>query len=57
LGPSASGLRGFVGWSSGSPAIYIGNVEVPADGAPDYEGGELRLVRMRHDYFVHWREA
>lgn len=56
LGPSASGVWGFIG-EVGSPAIRIHNVELDHDGTPDYEGDELRLLRIRQDYLVHWSEA
>jgi hypothetical protein len=53
LGPSASGLAGWIG-EMGSPGIRVMNVEIDHDGTPDFEGGELRLVRIRQDYLVHW---
>lgn len=56
LGDVASGLFGFKG-THGSPAILIENVEIVHDGTPDYEGEELRLLRIRQDYLVHWRAA
>jgi hypothetical protein len=57
LGASASGLWGFLGWSNASPSIQIVNVELDHDGTPDYEAGELRLLRIRQDYIVHWKDA
>lgn len=56
-GDSATGVWGFVGLSQGSPAIRIDNVELVHDGTPQYEGEELRLLRIRQDYLVHWRAA
>lgn len=56
LGDQASGLWGYKG-SMGSPAIQIDNVEIVHDGTPEYEAEELRLVRIRQDYLVHWRAA
>ena len=53
-GDSASGVWGFIGWSVGSPAIRIANVELVHDGTPTYEADELRLIRIRQDYLVHW---
>jgi hypothetical protein len=53
LGPSASGLAGWIG-EMGSPGIRVLNVVVDHDGTPDYEGNELRLARIRQDYLVHW---
>ncbi len=56
LGTEASGLFGFKG-EMGSPAIRVENVELVSDGPVDYEGDELRLLRIRQDYRVHWRAA
>lgn len=55
LGPSASGLWGWIG-ELGSPPIRINNVEVEDDGDVQYEGDELRLLRLRQDFMLHWRE-
>lgn len=57
LGPDASGLWGFKGDSGGSPSILIENVEIVNDGPVEYEGDELRLLRIRQDYRIHWRAA
>jgi hypothetical protein len=55
LGTSASGLWGWVGVSGGSPAqIRVRNVELLHDGQPELEAGELRLIRLRQDFMVHW---
>lgn len=56
LGANASGLWGFTG-EMGSPAIRVANVELVSDGPVDYEGEELKLLRIRQDYRVHWRAA
>lgn len=57
LGSNATGLWGWIGYSGGSPPqLSIRNVVLVHDGAPEYEAGELRLVRIRQDYMVHWSE-
>lgn len=54
LGPGASGLWGWKG-ELGSPAEFrVLNIEVAFDGDPEYLADELRAVRIRQDYFVHW---
>ena len=57
LGYNASGLWGFKGESDGSPAILIENVTLLHDGTADYEGDELKLLRIRQDYGIFWRAA
>lgn len=54
LGPVASGVFGWKGDSGGSPAITIHNVELISEGDPFYEADELRLVRIKDEYLVHW---
>lgn len=55
-GADATGLFGWIGEAVGdSPAISIVNVELPYDGAPEYDSAERREVRVRQDYLVHWR--
>lgn len=51
LGPSASGLWGWTGVVDG---LRILNVRVDDSGA-DYEGDELRLIRIRQDFLVAWK--
>jgi hypothetical protein len=54
LGPQASGLSGWTGQSVGSPvAIHVAFVK-RLSRQPMYEADELRLVRIRQDYQVHW---
>jgi hypothetical protein len=54
LGPNASGLWGWIG-SFGSPDdVRVLNAELAGDSV-DYEGDELRLLRMRQDFLLHWR--
>jgi hypothetical protein len=55
LGANASGVWGYVG-TFGSPSIAVQNVELLHDGLPEYEAGELRLLRIRQDYMVHWKD-
>lgn len=58
LGPNASGVFGFKGSGGGSPAtIEIENVELIHDGTPDYAGDEIKALRNRQDFLVHWRAA
>lgn len=56
LGDSATGLSGFTGDVGGSPPeLFIAGMFRDTR-RPMYEPGELRLVRIQQDYFVHWRE-
>lgn len=56
LGPGATGLWGFLGELGGSPAIRVHNIQLDHDGTPDYLFDELRMLRVRQDYLVHWTE-
>ena len=57
LGPGASGLSGFAGGVGGSPSsLQILFAERVAR-VPEYESDELRLVRIRQDYMVTWKET
>ncbi len=56
LGTGATGFWGWVGTVGGSPeAIEIRRVELLDDGDALYESDEIRRVRIRQDYRVHWR--
>ena len=55
LGDQASGLWGWIG-SVGSPDVRIHNAELVADDDPFYEAGELRAVRIRQDYLIHYSD-
>ena len=58
LGPNASGLFGWQGYLVGSPPeIHIFDVEVTADDQSSVEMDEIRRVRIRQEYRVHWRAA
>lgn len=57
LGPSASGLHGWSGDIGGSPASIRVVLIERIDRRPDYEAGELRIVRIRQDYRVHWQRV
>lgn len=54
LGPSASGLWGWIG-TLGSPSLRVVNVTIEGDGGVEYEGDELRLLRYRQDFMLHWK--
>lgn len=56
LGPVASGLWGWIGDAGGSPSLHIYNAELVSDDDPFYEAAELRAVRIRQDYVIHWSE-
>jgi hypothetical protein len=56
LGESASGLWGWIGDAGGSPSLRIYNAELVGDDDPFYEAAELRAVRIRQDYLIHWSE-
>jgi hypothetical protein len=47
---AGSGLSGFAGWIDD---LYV-SAMLRIDRRPLYEGGELRLVRMQMDYWVHY---
>lgn len=53
-GVNASGLSGWIGTTSGSPSIRILGVFL-VDQAVGYEADEIREVRVRQDYMVHWK--
>ncbi len=53
-GPNASGLSGWIGVTSGSPVMQIVGVFL-VDDSVGYEAEELREVRVRQDYMVHWK--
>lgn len=48
-----SGLAGWRG-TMGSPASIRIDAILKAASGQDYDAGELRTVRVRHDYIVHW---
>lgn len=54
-GENASGLSGWIGNAGGSPpTMRIAGVFF-LDRAVGYDAEELREVRVRQDYMVHWR--
>ena len=50
-GPTATGLWGWTGTVAG---VRVFNMRLEDSGA-DYEGDELRLVRIRQDFLLAWR--
>jgi hypothetical protein len=58
LGASATGLAGWHGTVVESPgAVHIFDVDVTADGQGLVEMDEIRRLRIRQEYRVHWRLA
>lgn len=60
LGTNASGFAGWVGvveTSSASPddSIHVLGVDVLDDGEPMFEEDELKRIRLRQEFMVHWR--
>jgi hypothetical protein len=53
----AIGLSGWTGTAGGSPAEIVVTFAQRVDRRVDFEAAELRMVRVRQDYFVHWRRA
>lgn len=53
---AGSGLSGWAGTVGGSPALTVASV-LFVDRQPLYEADELRLVRIRQDFFVWYRRA
>jgi len=56
LGPTATGLSGWFGNIGGSPVAIRVEMIKRVTRQPLYEADELRLVRIRQDYRVHWFE-
>jgi hypothetical protein len=56
LGDDATGLSGWRGSLVGSPdTLHVFDVEVTDDGQGMVEMDEIRRVRIRQEYRVHWR--
>jgi hypothetical protein len=59
LGANATGLAGWSGIVGGSPdePLHVFDVDVLDDGQLLVEMDEIRRVRIRQEYRVHWRTA
>ena len=53
LGPSASGLLGWIG-AVGSPPFRVRGIFRAAEYPVRWDADELQVLTRTHDYYVHW---